>query len=57
MIEATGDDNDMFGIELAPQVVKADGQVSNLAWRILEAEKVLQPYTMSKSRGTSTPTG
>lgn len=46
----------MFGIELAPQVVKADGQVSNLAWRILEAEKVLQPYSMSKSRGTSTPT-
>ena len=46
----------MFGIELAPQVVKADGQVSNLAWRILEAQKVLQPYSMSKSRGTSTPT-
>lgn len=45
----------MFGIELAPQVVKADGQVSNLAWRILEAQKVLQPYSMSKSRGTSTP--
>ena len=45
----------MFGIEFAPQVVKADGQISNLAWRILEAEKVLQPYSMSKSRGTSTP--
>lgn len=47
----------MFGIEFAPQVVKSDGQVSNLAWRILEAEKVLQPYSMSKSRGTSTPVG
>lgn len=47
----------MFGIDFAPQVVKADGQVSNLAWRILEAEKVLQPYSMSKSRGTTTPVG
>jgi len=31
----------MFGIEFAPQVVKADGKVENLAWRIWEAEKAL----------------
>lgn len=31
----------MFGIEFAPEVVKADGKVSNLAWRIWEAKKVL----------------
>lgn len=31
----------MFSIELAPQVVKADGKVENLAWRIFEAKKVL----------------
>lgn len=45
----------MFGIEFAPQVVKADGKVENLAWRIWEAEKALAPFSMSKSRGTSTP--
>ena len=45
----------MFGIEFAPQVVKADGKVENLAWRIWEASKALAPYSMSKSRGTSTP--
>ena len=31
----------MFGIEFAPEVVKADGKVANLAWRISEAKKVL----------------
>lgn len=31
----------MFGIEFAPQVVKADGKIENLAWRIWEAKKVL----------------
>ena len=31
----------MFGIELAPEVVQADGRVGNLAWRIWEAKKVL----------------
>ena len=45
----------MFGIEFAPQVVKADGKVENLAWRIWEAKKVLAPYSMTKSRGTTTP--
>lgn len=47
--------NQMFGIEFAPQVVKADGKVENLAWRIWEAKKVLAPFSMSRSRGTSTP--
>lgn len=45
----------MFGIEFAPQVVKADGKVENLAWRIWEAKKVLAPYSMSRSNGASTP--
>lgn len=31
----------MFGIEFAPEVVKTDGNVRNLAWRIWEAKKVL----------------
>ncbi len=31
----------MFGVEFAPEVVKADGKVENLAWRIWEAKKVL----------------
>lgn len=30
-----------FGIELAAEVVKADGNVRNLAWRICNAKKVL----------------
>jgi phosphatidylethanolamine N-methyltransferase len=45
----------MFGIEFAPEVVKADGKVENLAWRIWEAKKVLAPFSMSKSRGPGTP--
>ncbi|PQE20563.1 phosphatidylethanolamine n-methyltransferase protein [Rutstroemia sp. NJR-2017a BBW] len=47
----------MFGVEFAPEVVRADGNVRNLAWRIANAKQVLAPYSMSKSRGSSTPTG
>ena len=32
---------EMFGIEFAPQVVRADGNIKNLAWRICNAKKVL----------------
>ncbi|KAF2467706.1 phosphatidylethanolamine N-methyltransferas-like protein [Lindgomyces ingoldianus] len=46
----------MFGIELAPEVVQADGNVKNLAWRICNAKKVLAPYSMSRSKGRNTPT-
>jgi phosphatidylethanolamine N-methyltransferase len=46
----------MFGIEFAPEVVQADGNVRNLAWRICNAKKVLAPYSMSHSKGTATPT-
>lgn len=35
-----------FGIELAPEVVKADGNVRNLAWRICNAKKVLVSIKM-----------
>ncbi|KAL9600366.1 MAG: hypothetical protein Q9219_003216 [cf. Caloplaca sp. 3 TL-2023] len=31
----------MFGIEFAPEVVQADGNVRNLAWRVCNAKKVL----------------
>ncbi|KAH0357889.1 phosphatidylethanolamine N-methyltransferase, partial [Aureobasidium melanogenum] len=44
-----------FGIEFAPEVVLADGSVQNLAWRICNAKKVLAPYSMTPSRGRSTP--
>ncbi|TVY56029.1 Phosphatidylethanolamine N-methyltransferase [Lachnellula cervina] len=47
----------MFGIEFAPGVVLADGNVKNLAWRICNAKQVLAPYSMSHSKGTTTPTG
>lgn len=30
-----------FGIEFAPEVVKADGNVRNLAWRVCSAKQVL----------------
>jgi phosphatidylethanolamine N-methyltransferase len=47
----------MFGIEFAPEVVQADGTVSRLAWRILNAKKVLAPYSMSSAtHGRNTPT-
>nr|A6S950.1 RecName: Full=Phosphatidylethanolamine N-methyltransferase; Short=PE methyltransferase; Short=PEAMT; Short=PEMT [Botrytis cinerea B05.10] len=45
----------MFGIEFAPEVVRADGNVRNLAWRICNAKQVLAPYSMSHSKGTNTP--
>jgi len=45
----------MFGIDFAPAVVPADGNVRNLAWRICNAKQVLAPYSMSQSRGTTTP--
>ena len=44
----------MFGIDFAPEVVQADGNIRNLAWRICNAKKVLAPYSMSK--GSTTPT-
>ncbi|TPX15096.1 uncharacterized protein E0L32_004926 [Thyridium curvatum] len=46
----------MFGVEFAPAVVPADGNVRKLAWRISSAKQVLAPYSMSHSRGTTTPT-
>ncbi|KAK3174701.1 phosphatidylethanolamine N-methyltransferase [Lepraria neglecta] len=45
----------MFGIEFAPEVVQADGNVRNLSWRVCNAKKVLEPY-MSLSHGKNTPT-
>ncbi|KAB2574613.1 Phosphatidylethanolamine N-methyltransferase [Lasiodiplodia theobromae] len=47
----------MFGVEFAPEVVQADGCVRNLAWRIVNAKKVLAPYSMSSSGGNTTPSG
>jgi len=44
----------MFGIEFAPEVVQADGNVKNLAWRIVNAKMVLAPYSM-RNVGISTP--
>ncbi|KKF94282.1 Phosphatidylethanolamine N-methyltransferase [Ceratocystis platani] len=46
----------MFGIEFAPAVVPADGNVHRLAWRICNAKQMLAPYSMSASNGTTTPT-
>ena len=43
----------MFGIDFAPEVVQADGNVKNMAWRVCNAKKVLAPYSMSK--GQSSP--
>ncbi|CAG8984048.1 hypothetical protein HYALB_00002989 [Hymenoscyphus albidus] len=45
----------MFGVEFAPGVVLADGCVRKMAWRICNAKAVLAPYSMSRSRGTTTP--
>ncbi|KAH9827585.1 Phosphatidylethanolamine N-methyltransferase, partial [Teratosphaeria destructans] len=39
----------MFGIEFAPEVVQADGNVRNLSWRIGNAKKVLAPYTHARA--------
>ncbi|KAG7120221.1 Phosphatidylethanolamine N-methyltransferase like protein [Verticillium longisporum] len=44
-----------FGVEFAPAVVPADGNVKKLAWRICNAKQVLAPYSMSPSKGTTTP--
>lgn len=42
LIFLNGTDNmHRFGIEFAPEVVQADGNVRNLAWRICNAKKVL----------------
>lgn len=44
----------MFGIEFAPEVVRADGNVRNLAWRICNAKQVLVcrfPKARSRSVG------
>ncbi|TDZ40606.1 Phosphatidylethanolamine N-methyltransferase [Colletotrichum spinosum] len=46
----------MFGIEFAPAIVPADGNVKKMAWRICNAKQVLAPYSMSASKGNSTPT-
>ncbi|EWC48660.1 hypothetical protein DRE_01882 [Drechslerella stenobrocha 248] len=40
---------EMFGLDLAPEVVKADGTVRKLAWRIVNAKKVLAPFSLSRS--------
>ncbi|KAK7927999.1 Phosphatidylethanolamine [Apiospora marii] len=45
----------MFGIEFAPAVVPVDGTVRKLAWRICNAKKALAPYSMSHSKGSTTP--
>jgi phosphatidylethanolamine N-methyltransferase len=47
---------EMFGIDFTPGVVMADGNVRKLCWRICNAKKVLAPYSLSHSRGTTTPT-
>ncbi|KAL2016150.1 hypothetical protein VTK56DRAFT_4118 [Thermocarpiscus australiensis] len=44
----------MFGVEFAPEVVLADGNVRKLAWRICSAKEVLAPYSMSHRGGRPT---
>ena len=45
------DANHRFGIEFAPEVVQADGNVRNLAWRVCNAKKVLvSPWKCFESR-------
>lgn len=62
----------MFGIEFAPEIVQADGNIRNLAWRVCNAKQVLvihpvsvcrlstltsdQAPYMSLSKGKGTPT-
>ncbi|PFH56349.1 hypothetical protein XA68_16691 [Ophiocordyceps unilateralis] len=46
---------EMFGVEFAPAVVLADRNARKLAWRICNAKEVLAPYSLSHSRGTTTP--
>ncbi|KXX79323.1 Phosphatidylethanolamine N-methyltransferase [Madurella mycetomatis] len=45
----------MFGVEFAPAVVPADGNVKKLAWRVCSAKEVLAPYSMSQTRGPEGP--
>ncbi|CEL08923.1 Putative Phosphatidylethanolamine N-methyltransferase [Aspergillus calidoustus] len=45
----------MFGVEFAPEVVRSDGNVRNLARRICNAKRVLAPYSISRN-GATTPT-
>ncbi|KAF3130045.1 phosphatidylethanolamine N-methyltransferase [Orbilia oligospora] len=40
---------EMFGLDLAPEVVRADGTVRKLAWRIVNAKRVLAPFSLSRS--------
>ena len=42
-----------FGIELSPDVVRADGNVRNLAWRICMAKVVLVRAKRSSDNETS----
>lgn len=44
----------MFGIEFAPGVVPADGNVKKLAWRICNAKQVLVSTSEVRSNGIST---
>ncbi|KAI9649893.1 phosphatidylethanolamine N-methyltransferase [Ciborinia camelliae] len=47
----------MFGIEFAPEVVRADGNVRNLAWRICNAKQVLVcRFSKARARSLSRPT-
>ncbi|KAI5308804.1 phosphatidylethanolamine N-methyltransferase, partial [Ascosphaera atra] len=41
----------MFGIEFAPEIVRADRCVRNLAWRVCNAKKVLAPYNLQVGAG------
>ncbi|KAF2672324.1 phosphatidylethanolamine N-methyltransferase [Microthyrium microscopicum] len=46
----------MFTIDLSSEVVKADGNIKNLAWRICNAKKVLEPYSLTNTQsGRATP--
>ncbi|GAB1319020.1 phosphatidylethanolamine N-methyltransferase [Madurella fahalii] len=45
----------MFGVEFAPAVVPADGNVRKLAWRVCSAKEVLAPYSMSQTQGLKGP--
>lgn len=47
----------MFGVEFAPGVVRADGCVRRLAWRVCEARRVLAPYSLGSTGGRGTPEG
>lgn len=44
-----------FGIEFAAEVVRADGNVRNLAWRICNAKKVLVRMVVRQISSTGRP--